>query len=572
MKTLDKAKTWLDSAVFDQKTIEEVQELINNKPQQLEEAFYKNLEFGTGGMRGVMGAGTNRINKYTLGKNSQGIADYLKEVYPNEQHKVVIAYDCRHNSQEFAYEVAKVFSANGVQVYIFPELRPTPLLSYSVKHLGCHCGIVLTASHNPPEYNGYKVYWTDGGQLVPPQDKDIINRIDNLEFKDVNFNGNNDLIKKLGEAEDEAFINDSIKNGGFNTTEEERKKLNISYTSLHGTSITIIPKVLGKRGYEQLHIVDQQAEPNGDFPTVESPNPEEPAALKMALELGEEKGSDLVVGTDPDSDRLGIAVRNLEGKLQQLNGNQTMVMMTWFLLEEWKKDERIKGQEFVASTIVSTPLMQVLTESYQVEYKESLTGFKWIAKLIKDNPELDFIGGGEESFGYMVGDFVRDKDAVTSILLVCEMAAQLKAKGSSIYEKMIELYVEHGYFKEHLVALVKKGIEGAEEIKQKMIDLRDNPLKEIDGEKIVLVEDYLSRKAKNTQTKETYDINVPQSNVLIYYTENGTKIAARPSGTEPKIKFYISVNAELKSTKKYKEITEMHDAKIKRIVKELSIA
>lgn len=572
MKTLDKAKTWLDSAVFDQKTIEEVQELINNKPQQLEEAFYKNLEFGTGGMRGVMGAGTNRINKYTLGKNSQGIADYLKEVYPNEQHKVVIAYDCRHNSQEFAYEVAKVFSANGVQVYIFPELRPTPLLSYSVKHLGCHCGIVLTASHNPPEYNGYKVYWTDGGQLVPPQDKDIINRIDNLEFKDVNFNGNNDLIKKLGETEDEAFINDSIKNGGFNTTEEERKKLNISYTSLHGTSITIIPKVLKKRGYEQLHIVDQQAEPNGDFPTVESPNPEEPAALKMALELGEEKGSDLVVGTDPDSDRLGIAVRNLEGKLQLLNGNQTMVMMTWFLLEEWKKDERIKGQEFVASTIVSTPLMQVLTESYQVEYKESLTGFKWIAKLIKDNPELDFIGGGEESFGYMVGDFVRDKDAVTSILLVCEMAAQLKAKGSSIYEKMIELYVEHGYFKEHLVALVKKGIEGAEEIKQKMIDLRDNPLKEIDGEKIVLVEDYLSKKAKNTQTKETYDINVPQSNVLIYYTENGTKIAARPSGTEPKIKFYISVNAELKSTKKYKEITEMHDAKIKRIVKELSIA
>ena len=337
MKTLDKAKTWLDSAVFDQKTIEEVQELINNKPQQLEEAFYKNLEFGTGGMRGVMGAGTNRINKYTLGKNSQGIADYLKEVYPNEQHKVVIAYDCRHNSQEFAYEVAKVFSANGVQVYIFPELRPTPLLSYSVKHLGCHCGIVLTASHNPPEYNGYKVYWTDGGQLVPPQDKDIINRIDNLEFKDVNFNGNNDLIKKLGEAEDEAFINDSIKNGGFNTTEEERKKLNISYTSLHGTSITIIPKVLGKRGYEQLHIVDQQAEPNGDFPTVESPNPEEPAALKMALELGEEKGSDLVVGTDPDSDRLGIAVRNLEGKLQQLNGNQTMVMMTWFLLVRMEK-------------------------------------------------------------------------------------------------------------------------------------------------------------------------------------------------------------------------------------------
>lgn len=570
--TIDKAKDWLDSAVFDQQTIDEVQDLINDNPAQLEEAFYKNLEFGTGGMRGIMGAGTNRINKYTLGKNSQGIADYLKKVYPNETHKVAIAYDCRHNSQAFAYAVAQVFSANGVQVYIFPELRPTPLLSYSVKHLGCHCGIVLTASHNPPEYNGYKVYWTDGGQLVPPQDKEVINEIDHLQFKDIDFKGNKELITELGPDVDQAFVADSIKNGGFNTTEKSRQDLNISFTSLHGTSITLVPKVLEERGYKQVHIVKEQAEPNGDFPTVDSPNPEEPAALKMALELGEEKGSDLVAGTDPDGDRLGIAVRNLEGELQVLNGNQTMVMMTWFLLEEWKKGNRIQGKEFIASTIVSTPLMRVLTESYLVDYKESLTGFKWIAKLIKDNPELDFIGGGEESFGFMVGDFVRDKDAVTAILLVCEMAAQLKTEGSSIYEKMVELYTTHGYFKEHLVSLVKKGIEGAEEIKQKMIALRENPLKEIDGEKVVLIEDYSSRKAKNTHTRETYDIAIPQSNVLIYYTENGTKIAARPSGTEPKIKFYISVNTELESQKQYHKATEMLDKKIQRIVKELGIA
>lgn len=570
--TIDKAKDWLDSAVFNQQTIDEVQGLINDNPAQLEEAFYKNLEFGTGGMRGIMGAGTNRINKYTLGKNSQGIADYLKKVYPNETHKVAIAYDCRHNSQAFAYAVAQVFSANGVQVYIFPELRPTPLLSYSVKHLGCHCGIVLTASHNPPEYNGYKVYWTDGGQLVPPQDKEVINEIDHLQFKDIDFKGNKELITELGPDVDQAFVADSIKNGGFNTTEKSRQDLNISFTSLHGTSITLVPKVLEERGYKQVHIVKEQAEPNGDFPTVDSPNPEEPTALKMALELGEEKGSDLVAGTDPDGDRLGIAVRNLEGELQVLNGNQTMVMMTWFLLEEWKKGNRIQGKEFIASTIVSTPLMRVLTESYLVDYKESLTGFKWIAKLIKDNPELDFIGGGEESFGFMVGDFVRDKDAVTAILLVCEMAAQLKTEGSSIYEKMVELYTTHGYFKEHLVSLVKKGIEGAEEIKQKMIALRENPLKEIDGEKVVLIEDYSSRKAKNTHTRETYDIAIPQSNVLIYYTENGTKIAARPSGTEPKIKFYISVNTELESQKQYHKATEMLDKKIQRIVKELGIA
>ncbi|MGB2088299.1 MAG: phospho-sugar mutase [Psychroflexus salarius] len=573
MKTvIEKAKSWLDKHIFDEQTVNEVQELITNDPKNLEEAFYKNLAFGTGGMRGVMGAGTNRINKYTLGKNTQGIANYLKKSFPNEKPKVAIAYDCRHNSKKFAYEVANVFSANGIQAYIFPELRPTPLLSYSVKHLDCHCGIVLTASHNPPEYNGYKVYWKDGGQLVPPQDHEIIAEIEQLQFNEIKFEANHELINELDETTDQAFINDVIKNGSFSTPTEAKNKLNIAFTSLHGTSITLVPKTLQEAGYKNLHIVEEQAEPNGDFPTVKSPNPEEPEALELALKLGKKTNSDLVIGTDPDSDRLGIAVRDLQGELQLLNGNQTMVLMTAFLLEQWHKNAKLNQNEFVASTIVSTPMMRVLTESYGVEYKESLTGFKWIAKLIKDYPELNFIGGGEESFGFMVGDFVRDKDAVTSILLVCEMAAQLKANGLSLYEKLIQLYIDHGYFKEKLVALVKKGIEGAEEIKQKMISLRQQPIETIDGEKIVLIEDYQTSIATNKQDHSSYSLTVPKSNVLIFYTENGTKVAARPSGTEPKIKFYISVNSALSKKEDFNEVSLNLEAKLNRIITELGIA
>ncbi len=569
---IEKAKSWLDKHIFDEQTVNEVQELISNDPKNLEEAFYKNLAFGTGGMRGVMGAGTNRINKYTLGKNTQGIANYLKKSFPNEQLKVAIAYDCRHNSKKFAYEVASVFSANGIQAYIFPELRPTPLLSYSVKHLDCHCGIVLTASHNPPEYNGYKVYWKDGGQLVPPQDHEIIAEIEQLQFNEIKFEANHELINELDETTDQAFINDVIKNGSFSTPTEAKNKLNIAFTSLHGTSITLVPQTLKQAGYKNLHIVEEQAEPNGKFPTVKSPNPEEPEALKLALKLGKKTNSDLVIGTDPDSDRLGIAVRDLQGELQLLNGNQTMVLMTAFLLEQWQKKSKLNQSEFVASTIVSTPMMRVLTESYGVEYKESLTGFKWIAKLIKDYPELNFIGGGEESFGFMVGDFVRDKDAVTSILLVCEMAAQLKANGLSLYEKLIQLYIDHGYFKEKLVALVKKGIEGAEEIKQKMVSLRQQPIETIDGEKIVLIEDYQTSIATNKQDHSSYTLSVPKSNVLIFYTENGTKVAARPSGTEPKIKFYISVNSALSKKEDFNEVSLNLEAKLNRIITELGIA
>lgn len=565
---LKKAQEWT-AEPFDIDTQKEVEHLLQNDLKTLEEAFYTDIDFGTGGMRGTMGIGTNKINKYTLGKNSQGISSYLKKVFPGGQHKVAIAYDCRHNSKSLAKVVADVFSANGVQVYIFEDLRPTPELSYALKKLNCHCGIVLTASHNPPEYNGYKVYWQDGGQLVPPEDKDIINEINNLKFKDINFKENAELIEWIGEEIDEQFVTDSVENGQQDLPEGARDDLKIVFTSLHGTSIVSIPPVLEKAGYKNVEIVKEQAEPDGDFPTVKSPNPEEPEALKMALELAHKTQGDIVIGTDPDSDRLGIAVRNLEGEMTLLNGNQTMILMTWFLLEQYK--DRLKGNEFVASTIVSTPMMRVMTEDYGVEFMETLTGFKWIADLIKKFPEKHFIGGGEESFGFMVGDFVRDKDAVTSTLLICEIAAKLKAENSSVYQKLIELYAKHGYYKEKLISLVKKGIEGQKLIKQRMKDLRDRPMISICGEKVVLVEDYQTSKAKNLQNHETTDILIPKSNVLIYYTENGTKVAARPSGTEPKIKFYISVNHSLDKVEDFEDVSQKLADKIAQIEKELGL-
>lgn len=568
-----RAESWLTPS-FDEQTQREIREMLEKDSDELKESFYKDLEFGTGGMRGIMGVGTNRINKYTLGKNTQGLSNYLKQQFPDENLKVAIAYDCRNNSKELAQVVADVFSANGIQVYLFSDLRPTPELSFSVKHLNCHCGIVLTASHNPPEYNGYKVYWQDGGQLVPPQDAAIVKEISGVDYEDIKFEAHKDLITLIDTDVDEAFAKASVENGSFGTSASAKENLKIVFTSLHGTSITMIPKVLDMAGYSQVSIVEEQKEPDGNFPTVESPNPEEPAALKMALELADKENADIVIGTDPDCDRLGVAVRNLENEMILLNGNQTMLVMTWFLLEQWKKEGRINGKEFVGSTIVSTPMLRVLVQDYGVEYKEGLTGFKWIAKMIKDNPGLDFIGGGEESFGYMVGDFVRDKDAVTATLLACEIAAQMKAEGKSFYEKMLELYVKYGFYKEELISLVKKGIDGAEQIKKMMIDLRENPLAEIAGEKVVLVEDYQSSKAfeyglTNTDIKA---LEVPKSNVLIYYTEEGTKVAARPSGTEPKIKFYISVNAPLDSKKDFREVEQKLSEKIAAIRSELKLA
>jgi phosphomannomutase len=561
---------WL-TPTFDGATQEAIKEMMTTSPKELEESFYKNLEFGTGGMRGVMGIGTNRINKYTLGKNTQGLSDYMQEVFPGKSLKVVIAFDCRHNSDTLAKVVADVFSANGIKVYLFSDMRPTPELSFALKHLGCQAGIVLTASHNPPEYNGYKVYWEDGGQLVPPQDGEIIKRIEALRYDQIKFASNPDLIEYIDAAVDEAFFNSSVANASFNTPKAAKDNLNIVFTSLHGTSIKAVPQTLAKAGYTNVNIVPEQAEPNGDFPTVKSPNPEEPEALTMAMALAEKLNADIVVGTDPDCDRLGVAVRNTEGKMTLLNGNQTMVLMTAFLLEQWKRQGKITGKQFIGSTIVSTPMMLTLADAYEVECKVGLTGFKWIAKFIKDFPELEFIGGGEESFGYMVGDAVRDKDAVAATLLICEIAAQAKAAGSSVYQELLNLYVDFGFYKEYLVSLTKKGIDGLREINQMMVDMRENPVKEINGQRVVMLEDYKKSIARNLLTGEEETLKIPKSDVLIYYTEDGAKIAARPSGTEPKIKFYVSVNAELDSVQNATKVEAILDEKIKNILTDLNI-
>jgi len=567
---LKRVNTWL-TPTFDNDTQTHIKGLIASNSSELKEAFYKDLEFGTGGMRGVMGIGTNRINKYTLGKNTQGLSNYMHREFPEETLKVAIAYDCRHHSKTLAHVVADVFSANDIEVYLFEDLRPTPELSFALKHLNCHCGIVLTASHNPPEYNGYKVYWQDGGQLVPPQDGEIITEINNISYDEIKFESNENIIHNIGKDIDAVFIDASVKNGTFKTSAEAKNGLNIVFTSLHGTAITILPETLKQAGYANVHIVEEQREPNGNFPTVKSPNPEEPEALKMALDLARRVNADIVIGTDPDGDRVGIAVRDLNGEMILLNGNQTMVVMTDFLLKQWKDNNRIHGKEFIGSTIVSTPMMQKLADGYNVECKIGLTGFKWIAKMIKDFPDLDFIGGGEESFGFMVGEFVRDKDAVTSALLSCEIAAQAKANGSSFYEELIQLYVKHGLYKETLISITKKGIKGAQEIKQMMIDAREKPLKEVNGSKVILIEDYQLSIAKNIETNTENVITIPKSNVLIYYTEDGSKIALRPSGTEPKIKFYISVKTDLQSTEIFKQTEKILDLRIEAIIKDLQL-
>ena len=564
---LNSAKQWL-SNTFDSETQQEIQQLINTNADDLADRFYKNLEFGTGGMRGIVGAGTNRINKYTLGKATQGLSNYLHKTLPNKTLQVAIGYDCRHDSEWLAKVVANVLSANNIRVYLFEDMRPTPELSFAVNYLGCDAGIVLTASHNPPEYNGYKVYWNDGGQIVPPQDTEIINEVNSLAFSEVNFNAKEELITSIGSEIDEAFWKASLANGTFDI--QGRKDLKIVFTSLHGTSIKLIPEVLERAGYTQVHIVEEQAIPDGDFPTVESPNPEEPAALKIAVDLANELAADIVLGTDPDSDRIGIAVRDMDGNMTLLNGNQTMSMMTDFLINDWEKQGKLNGKQFVGSTIVSTNLVNEIANSYGVETKVGLTGFKWIAKMIKDHPELNFIGGGEESFGYMVGDFVRDKDAVTSALLACEIAANAKANNSSFYEELLNLYIRHHFYKEHLISLVKKGMDGAQQIKQMMVDLRNHPLTEIDGSKVEYLFDYQASTRKNLITGEETTIDIPKSNVLIYLTEDGTKIAARPSGTEPKIKFYFSVKRKLYDISNAKAVEEELNNKIQRIIKQLN--
>lgn len=564
---LKAAHSWLQP-FFDKEVRLEIQNLIDHNPDELKERFYKPLEFGTGGMRGIMGNGTNRINKYTLGKSTQGLSNYLKRSFPQEKIKVVIAYDCRHNSDTLSQTVAEVFSSNGIEVYRFSALRTTPELSFAVRHLRCHAGIVLTASHNPPEYNGYKVYWNDGGQIVPPEDKAIIQEINAIDFEHIRFEPNHHLIHQIDHEVDEAFFNASVENGNCHVS--GRENLKIVFTSIHGTSITAIPEVLKRAGYTQVHVISEQATPDGSFPTVASPNPEEPEALKMALEMADKIQADIVIGTDPDSDRLGIAVRDEMGKMTLLNGNQTMVLMTRFLLEKIKT-KGFKGNEFIATTIVSTPMLEKIAHHYGVGFKTALTGFKWIGKMIKDYPNEKFIGGGEESFGYMVGDFVRDKDAVTATLLACEIAADAKFKGSSFYKELLQCYIDFGFYKEKLISLTKKGISGAEEIQKMLKAFKDNPPTTLYDSEVIFIEDYNTGIKKNLKTGEEITIELPKSNVLIYETKDGTRVAARPSGTEPKVKFYMTTNAPLASTIDYKKVDHALEQKLNSILNELGL-
>jgi len=565
-----KAKLWLNEP-FDSETQQKVQQLLNEKSDNLADSFYKDMEFGTGGMRGVMGVGTNRINKYTLGRATQGLANYLHKTFPKKELKVAIAYDCRHNSDTLAKVVADVLTANNIHVYLFEDLRPTPELSFSVRHLGCDAGIVLTASHNPPEYNGYKVYWNDGGQIVPPHDNKIIEEVNLVNFDKINFNANEKLCEYIGKEVDDVFINACVDNGTFNTP--NKGKLKIVFTSLHGTSIVSIPEAFKKAGFKDVHIVKEQRVPDGDFPTVKSPNPEEPEALKLAIDLANKIDGEIVIGTDPDGDRLGIAVRDLNGKMKLLNGNQTMSVMTNFLIKQWHESGKIDGNQFIGSTIVSTNLVNDIAKNYNVETKVGLTGFKWIAKMIRDaEGSQEFIGGGEESFGYMVGDFIRDKDAVTATLLACEIAIDAKNNNSTIYNELLKLYTKYGFYKEHLISIVKKGIDGAEQIKQMMIDLRNNPIKEIDGSQVNYLFDYSSSICQNLLTGESSAIEIPKSNVLIYQTVDGTKVAARPSGTEPKIKFYFSTKLPLGKIEDATIVEKLLDQKIERIIAEMKLS
>lgn len=572
LSPLEKAKLWLGEG-FDDETRRTVEMLIKSESPDLDDSFYRALEFGTGGMRGVMGVGTNRLNKYTLGQATQGLANYLLQQFPGEEIKVAIAYDVRNNSKEFGKLVADVFTANGIKVLLFKNHRPTPELSFTVRDRKCNAGIVLTASHNPPEYNGYKVYWNDGAQVVPPHDENIIKEVYATPFDQIKFNGNDDLIEWIGEEQDEVYIDACIENSLYQEDKKGYDNLNIVFTSIHGTTYTTVPQALEKAGFKKIDLVKEQMIPSGNFPTVESPNPEEPAALEMAIDLARITNADILIGTDPDGDRLGIAVRNLDGEMQLLNGNQCNTILTYYILDQWKKSGKIKGKEFIGSTIVTSDIFYDIAEKFGVECKVGLTGFKWIGKMIRDvEGEEKFVCGGEESFGFMTGDFVRDKDSCGSILLACEIAALCKANGSSMFQYMIDIYKDLGMYYEGLVNVVRKGRTGAEEIQQMMKDFRENPPKEIAGSPVILVKDFKEQtKTELPSMQKSVMDEIPKSNVLIYYTGDGTKVCVRPSGTEPKIKFYVSVKDQISSEQDFKDKLVSLDAKINRVKQDLKL-
>ncbi|MFT7149078.1 MAG: phosphoglucomutase [Nonlabens sp.] len=567
--TQGKIDLWLNSAI-DEDSKAQIRAMSEN---DLVDSFYKDLEFGTGGLRGIMGPGSNRINKYTIGMATQGLANYLLKSFPNEDIKVAIAHDSRNNSRFFAETTAAVFSANGIYVYLFDALRPTPELSYAIRQLGCKSGVVLTASHNPKEYNGYKAYWDDGAQVIAPHDKNIIKEVQAISgVEAVKFDKVASKIESIGRALDEKYINDILDLTLAQDAVDRQSDLKIVFSPIHGTSITLVPEVLERKGFKNLTIVEEQAEPNGDFPTVVYPNPEEKEAMTMALNKAKEVNADLVMATDPDADRVGIAAKNNKGEFELLNGNQAAALLIYFLLSKWKENGKLDGNQMIIKTIVTSDLLDRIAESFDVYCPSTLTGFKFIAALIKElEGKKEFIGGGEESYGYMISDFVRDKDAIASCAMLAEMTAWAKDQGLTVFDLLTEVYKKYGFYLEDLVSMTKKGKEGAEEIQAMMAGFRSNPPATIAGSKVVKTCDYQSSEEKDMLTGDVKSIDLPQSNVLQFFLEDGAKISARPSGTEPKIKFYISVNMPLDKEENQASVRASLEERIKAIKTDLNL-
>lgn len=570
-----KANSWL-SPEYDDETRKKVRELVDKEdPTDLIEAFYKDLEFGTGGLRGIMGVGSNRMNRYTVGAATQGLANYLKKEFADlPEISVVIGHDCRNNSRRFAETVAGIFSANGIKAYLFPDLRPTPEISYAIRKLGCQSGIVITASHNPKEYNGYKAYWNDGAQVIAPHDHNIIAEVNNItSVSEINFTENPALIQLLDETIDKQFIRDLLAISLSPEAIEQHKDLKIVYTPIHGTGVTLIPDALKAMGFTNIISVPEQDVVSGDFPTVISPNPEESAALKMAVEKAVETGADLVMASDPDADRVGAAVRNETGEFVLLNGNQTLLIFIYYLITRWRETGRLTGNEYIVKTIVSSELVGTIAQKNGVKLYDCYTGFKWIADVMRQNEnKKTYIGGGEESYGFLAEDFVRDKDAVSACMLLSEIAAWAASKGKTIYQMLQDIYVEYGFSKEQGISVVKHGKSGAEEIEAMMKNFRENPLCELARSKVIFIKDFAKLTGKDRIENETVSLDMPTtSNVLQYFTEDKTKVSIRPSGTEPKIKFYIEVHSEVNSREELAEVEMAAEAKITEVRKSLGI-
>jgi phosphoglucomutase len=567
-----KVNQWLNGA-FDEEVKSEIRKLQKENAAELADAFYRNLEFGTGGLRGIMGIGTNRMNKYTVGMATQGYANYLKQSFPNQQVRVAIAYDCRNNSRFFAETVAGVFAANGIKVFLFEDLRPTPELSFAIRYLKCQGGVVCTASHNPKEYNGYKAYWDDGAQMVPPHDKNVIAEVEKIHgVGDVKWRGGEENISLIGKELDDAYLK-MVKGLSINPEIIQlQKDLKIVYTSIHGTGITLVPKALQEYGFTNVSIVKEQAVPDGNFPTVVYPNPEESEAMSYGLRQAEQLDADILCGTDPDSDRVGIGVKDSNGKWVLLNGNQTAVLAFNYMIESRREKGIASPDDMVVKTIVTTDMIDRIAEKNKVHCYNVLTGFKWIAELIrKEEGKEKYIIGGEESYGLMIGDEIRDKDAVSAVAIICEMAAVEKNKGGSLYEKLLDLYVEYGCYQEGLVSITKKGMNGQQEIAEMMEQYRQKPPQSLAGTKVVALLDYQKQVETDLATGNTKSIDLPGSNVLQFVLADGSKISARPSGTEPKIKFYFSVNGKLEKKEDYDKLKMQLDKKIAAITKELNL-